>query len=90
MNYCFVAGIIKNGVNMAPNIIPEFTEMEYFIRAPTKGELDIIVDKVIGCANGAATATGCTVRKKLIFFFKNIIVNMLNWNFLLALKMFWN
>lgn len=60
-----VHGIIKNG-GMAPNIIPEFTEMEYFIRAPTKGELDIIVDKVIACANGAATATGCILDYKLV------------------------
>lgn len=60
-----VHGIIKNG-GMAPNIIPEFTEMEYFIRAPTKGELDIIVDKVIACANGAATATGCTLDYELV------------------------
>ncbi|XP_014771841.1 xaa-Arg dipeptidase [Octopus bimaculoides] len=60
-----VHGIIKNG-GIAPNIIPEFSEMEYFIRAPIKGELDTIVDKVICCANGAATATGCSLNYKLI------------------------
>ncbi|GAB1607742.1 peptidase M20 domain-containing protein 2-like [Argonauta hians] len=60
-----VHGIIKNG-GVAPNIIPEFAELEYFIRAPLKGELDTIVDKVISCATGAATATGCSLTHKRI------------------------
>ena len=53
-------GVITNGGQSA-NIIPELTEMQVFVRAPNKKELDDLRNKVEGCIKGAATATGCEV-----------------------------
>ncbi|KAK7108868.1 xaa-Arg dipeptidase-like [Littorina saxatilis] len=53
-------GVITNG-GAKPNIIPELAELLYYIRAPTDTELAVLKEKVIGCMEGAATATGCKV-----------------------------
>ncbi|KAK7108250.1 peptidase M20 domain-containing protein 2-like [Littorina saxatilis] len=56
-------GVITNG-GAKPNIIPELAELEYYIRAPTDTELVVLKEKVVGCIEGAATATGCKVTYK--------------------------
>lgn len=53
-----VHGIITNG-GAKPNIIPEYAELEFYIRAPTKSELEVLKEKIIGCFESAATGTGC-------------------------------
>lgn len=53
-------GVISNG-GAKPNIIPEFTELQYMIRAPTDPELVVLKAKFEACVHGAAQATGCTV-----------------------------
>ena len=53
-----VHGVITNG-GAKPNIIPEKTSMEYFIRAPTRDEVDAFCKKVCACFEAAAEATGC-------------------------------
>lgn len=58
-----VHGIISKG-GVKPNIIPEEAELEYYIRAPIKKELDVLTEKVINCFHSAAKATGCTVEVK--------------------------
>jgi len=55
-----VHGVFTNG-GEAPNIIPELAELHYFVRAPTLGDLEVLKSKVVGCVQGAATATGCEV-----------------------------
>lgn len=50
-------GIITNG-GSAVNIVPELAEAKFFIRAPKRDYLDEVMDKVVNCARGAATATG--------------------------------
>ena len=57
-----ITGIITNG-GAKPNIIPELSELVYYLRAPTDTELAVLKAKVIGCIQGAATATGCQVCK---------------------------
>lgn len=59
-----VHGIITKG-GTKPNIIPEETELEFYIRAPKKQEVDILTEKVTRCFQSAATATGCTMELKL-------------------------
>ncbi|XP_071113844.1 peptidase M20 domain-containing protein 2-like [Haliotis cracherodii] len=54
-----VHGIINNG-GAKPNIIPESTELEYILRAPTDAELNVLKEKVSKCIEAAASATGCT------------------------------
>ena len=53
-----VHGIITNG-GAKPNIIPEKSELEYWIRAPNREELEILRGKVKNCFQAAAVATSC-------------------------------
>ncbi len=54
-------GIITHG-GTAPNIIPDFAEAYYFIRAISLGELDELMRWVRDAVNGAAEATGTRVK----------------------------
>ncbi|XP_041661744.1 peptidase M20 domain-containing protein 2-like [Cheilinus undulatus] len=55
-----VHGIIKHG-GEKPNIIPAFTQLEYYLRAPSRAELRLLKSKAEGCFRSAADATGCRV-----------------------------
>ena len=59
----YIVGVIRNG-GAQPNIIPEETELEYYLRTPTDIEMVTLKQKVEGCVQGAALATGCTVSYK--------------------------
>ncbi len=56
-----VAGIVKHG-GKAANIIPDHTQAEYSIRAPTRHALDQLRQRVVDCFHAGAQATGCTVK----------------------------
>ncbi|KAJ3037721.1 hypothetical protein HDV00_001370 [Rhizophlyctis rosea] len=58
---CRVHGIIRKG-GAAPNIIPDYTKMEYYIRTPALPLLLSLSPRVQACFEGAAAATGCTVK----------------------------
>ncbi|XP_048769646.2 xaa-Arg dipeptidase-like [Ostrea edulis] len=58
-----VHGIISKG-GTKPNIIPEETELQYYFRAPSQKEVDILTEKSMKCFESAATATGCTIEVK--------------------------
>uniref|UniRef100_A0A3P9LUA2 Peptidase M20 domain-containing protein 2 n=1 Tax=Oryzias latipes TaxID=8090 RepID=A0A3P9LUA2_ORYLA len=68
-----VHGIIKNG-GVKPNIIPDFTELEYYLRTPSRTELPILKAKAESCFRSAAMATGCEVE---IEFTRNHYDNIL-------------
>ncbi|XP_020644367.3 xaa-Arg dipeptidase isoform X1 [Pogona vitticeps] len=53
-------GIIKNG-GERPNIIPSYTELEFYLRTPLLKELHILTEKAENCFKSAALATGCKV-----------------------------
>lgn len=53
-----VHGVITNG-GVKPNIIPDYTSAEFYIRAATTTHLDELRSKFHGCLEGAALATGC-------------------------------
>ncbi|XP_044146477.1 peptidase M20 domain-containing protein 2-like [Bufo gargarizans] len=55
-----VHGIIKNG-GVKPNIIPDYTELQFYLRAPSLKALADLQEKAHACFNSAATATGCKV-----------------------------
>ena len=57
-----LTGIIKHG-GVKPSIIPDYTELEYCFRAPSKKELDQLREKMRACFESAATGTGCQVSK---------------------------
>ncbi|XP_042535532.1 peptidase M20 domain-containing protein 2 [Dipodomys spectabilis] len=58
-----VHGIIKNG-GVKPNIIPSYSELLYYFRAPSMKELQVLTKKAEDCFRAAALATGCTVEIK--------------------------
>lgn len=70
-----VHGIITNG-GSKPNIIPEVAKMEYYLRAPTKAEVEELHSKVLACYDAAAKATGCTVEIPENFsLYENLLIN---------------
>jgi metal-dependent amidase/aminoacylase/carboxypeptidase family protein len=54
-----VHGVITYGGG-APNVIPAYTAMSWYVRAATKERLDELEAKVLACFEAAAMATGCT------------------------------
>lgn len=56
-----LVGIIKNG-GVKPNIIPSYSELLYYFRAPSMKELHVLTKKAEDSFRAAALATGCTVR----------------------------
>ena len=56
-----IHGVITKGGEQA-NIIPEHTAAEFYLRAPTKEYCGELLRRFEGCADGAATATGCTAK----------------------------
>ncbi|XP_018555251.1 LOW QUALITY PROTEIN: peptidase M20 domain-containing protein 2-like [Lates calcarifer] len=68
-----VHGIIKHG-GMKPNIIPAYTELEYYLRTPSRSELSVLKVKAEKCFRSAAVATGCEVE---VEFARNMYDNML-------------
>ena len=53
-----IHGIITHGGD-APNIIPERTEMVYYLRSQTLSGLERLKGRALGCFQGAALGTGC-------------------------------
>ncbi|XP_076128182.1 peptidase M20 domain-containing protein 2-like [Alosa pseudoharengus] len=68
-----VHGIIRHG-GVKPNIIPDFTELEYYLRTPSRKDLQTIRAKAEMCFKAAAMATGCEVE---VLFAKNEFHNLL-------------
>lgn len=58
-----IHGIITDG-GVAPNIIPERSAAQFFVRANSAAGLELLEMKVIECARGAAKATGCKLKIK--------------------------
>jgi amidohydrolase len=58
-----VHGVITYGGG-APNVVPAFTSMAWYVRAADKARLDVLRGRVEACFAAAATATGCTYEVK--------------------------
>ncbi|MCM3702917.1 M20 family metallopeptidase [Paenibacillus macerans] len=70
-----IHGIITHGGD-APNIIPEYAAARFYIRSTTWAETEEISAKVRNIADGAALATGSTVRiERFQNEVKDIIIN---------------
>ncbi|ENQ3079725.1 M20 family metallopeptidase [Bacillus sp. WLY-B-L8] len=67
-----IHGIITDG-GKAPNIIPDYASARFFIRAKTRERCTEITEKIRNIAQGAALATGTTVK---IEQFQNEIDNL--------------
>lgn len=55
-----MSGIITEG-GVAPNIVPERAVCRFYLRAPTRADLDRVVDRVCDAARGAAMTVGARV-----------------------------
>ncbi|XP_017350555.1 peptidase M20 domain-containing protein 2 [Ictalurus punctatus] len=62
-----IHGVIKHG-GVKPNIIPDYSELEYYLRTPSHQDLPNIRAKAEACFKAAAMATGCEVE---VLFEKN-------------------
>ena len=56
-----IHGIVNEG-GAAPNIIPEFASATFYVRAAEIDYMWALQKRVIACAEGAARATGCTLK----------------------------
>ncbi|XP_026196561.1 peptidase M20 domain-containing protein 2-like [Anabas testudineus] len=66
-------GVIKHG-GVKPNIIPAYSELEYYLRTPSRSELPVLEAKAERCFRSAAVATGCEVE---VEFARNTFDNIL-------------
>jgi amidohydrolase len=58
---CRVHGIITHG-GAAANVIPEYAAAKFYVRAPQIGTMWDLYKRVVACAEGAAKATGASVK----------------------------
>ncbi len=57
--------VITNG-GKAPNVVPDFAEVYYYVRHRDKDEVIKIFDRVVKAAEGAALGTGTTMKYEII------------------------
>ena len=70
-----IHGIINEG-GKAPNVVPEFAEARFYIRAPKKEYLEELSEKVKNCARGASLAAGTDLSiSNFEASFDNLITN---------------
>jgi aminobenzoyl-glutamate utilization protein B len=55
--------VITNGGGQ-PNVVPDFAEVWYYVRAPRRQDLEPIYQRVVKCAEGAALMTGARLEVK--------------------------
>jgi amidohydrolase len=56
-----IQGVVTDG-GTAPNVVPESSSARYLVRARNVSDLQQLSARVMACFEGAATATGCSVR----------------------------
>jgi amidohydrolase len=68
------AGVITNGGDAA-NIIPAYTSADFSIRSLSAKRRDVLVEKVITCAQAGAQSVGCQVKYTITPGYMEIIPN---------------
>jgi len=66
--------VITNG-GKAPNVVPDFAEVYYYVRHPKKDDVVKIFDRVVKAANGAALGTETTVDYAIIGGTHDLLLN---------------
>ncbi|OTA59661.1 hypothetical protein K449DRAFT_384992 [Hypoxylon sp. EC38] len=69
-----VHAVIEDG-GTVPNVIPEYTRMNWNVRSPTLSGADKLLARVKACIEAAATATGCEVTYSFAPTYSNLIAN---------------
>lgn len=57
--------VITSG-GAAPNVVPDFAEVYYYVRHPDTRQVAVIFDRVVKAAEGAAMGTGTTVDYEIV------------------------
>lgn len=66
--------IITNG-GKAPNVVPDFAEVYYYVRHPNKEEVKSIFDRLVKAGQGAALGTGTTMEYEIIGGTHDLLLN---------------
>ncbi|OON66868.1 amidohydrolase [Hymenobacter sp. CRA2] len=66
---------VITGGGKAPNVVPDFAEVYYYVRHPRKDEVKAIFERVVKAAEGAALGTGTTMDYELIGGTHDLLLN---------------
>src|SRR6185503_11763003 len=66
--------VITNG-GKAPNVVPDFAEVYYYVRHPQKDMVKQIFDRVVKAAEGAAMGTGTKMDYEIIGGTHDLLLN---------------
>src|SRR6476620_4483886 len=66
--------VITNG-GKAPNVVPDFAEVYYYVRHPKRDQVVSIFDRVVDAANGAALGTGTKADYEIIGGTHDLLLN---------------
>ena len=59
----------------APNVVPDFAEVYYYVRHPKRKDVVEIFDRVVKAAEGAAMGTGTTMKYDIIGGTHDLLIN---------------
>ena len=60
----------------APNVVPDFSEVFYYVRNPDPANVKSIFERVVAAAEGAAQGTGTTMEYEVIHGLYNMLPNV--------------
>jgi len=66
--------VITNG-GKAPNVVPDFAEVYYYVRHPNRADVQAIFERVVKAAEGAALGTGTTMDYEIVGGTHDLLVN---------------
>lgn len=66
--------VITSG-GKAPNVVPDFAEVYYYVRHPNRAEVEAVFARVVKAAEGAALGTGTTMDYEIIGGTHDLLVN---------------
>lgn len=58
--------VITNGGGLSPNVVPDYAQVWYFVRALHRDEVEKVYSKILDIAKGAALMTGTTFDVKFL------------------------
>lgn len=66
--------VITNG-GKAPNVVPDFAEVYYYVRHPNRADVQAIFERVVKAAEGAALGTGTTMDYEIVGGTHDLLLN---------------
>ncbi len=66
--------VITNG-GKAPNVVPDFAEVYYYVRHPKKDDVQQIFERVVKAAEGAALGSGTTMNYEIVGGTHDLLLN---------------